>query len=610
MGRRSVCLVLVVGLCCIVSPTGYAATLVGHWAFEGNGQDASDNHNNAAATGDVSYTAGMYDQAAEFDGSGDYFQIVNNAGIQLLGTKEFSVAVYVNANALGVQGILVHGLGCSTWASWFLGIQGCEPDATLYTDQFVFGIRTGSFSAYTAVKAQAVAGEWVHIGVTHDGTTMTMYVNGEWQDSTAAALPFNSLENLYIGGDPGCSGRSWYAGLVDELYIFNRAMSESQVREVATGVLPTWLKASKPNPADGAVGVATPLLQWTKGDTATRHDVYLGTDPNLTEANRVGNRLTTTFYYHAAGLTPGATYYWRVDEIDKDGVTIYPGDVWSFVMQDVTAYYPNPADGARDVSPTPTLTWMTGIGAIKHHVYFAADADAVAAGAAETDQGDFELAVTAFAPGTLESLTTYFWRVDETVAGGVKAGPVWSFTTYLSIDDFESYTDEEGGTIYQTWVDGLTSGENGSTVGYLEAPFAEQTIVYDANQSMPLDYNNVDSPFYSEAEREFDSAQDWTAGDAGALVLYVRGKMKNDPEPLYVVIEDQSKKTGTVVHPDPKITTRMKWVEWAIPFSEFTEAGVNMARVKSLVIGVGDKTATEPGGKGLIFIDGIVLTKP
>ena len=57
----------------------------------------------------------------------------------------------------------------------------------------------------------------------------------------------------------------------------------------------------------------------------------------------------------------------------------------------------------------------------------------------------------------------------------VKEGPVWSFTTVLPIDDFESYTDEEGSRIYQTWLDGLSDRSSGSTVGNIDAPFAEQT---------------------------------------------------------------------------------------------------------------------------------------
>ncbi len=160
-----------------------------------------------------------------------------------------------------------------------------------------------------------------------------------------------------------------------------------------------------------------------------------------------------------------------------------------------------------------------------------------------------------------------------------------------------------------TWIDGLTNKDNGSTVGYLTSPFAELTIVYDANQSMPFDYNNVDSPFYSEAEREFDGVQDWTADDADTLVLHVRGKWSNAKAPLCVGVEDSAGHVGTIVHPDPTITTVTQWIEWRIPFSEFTAAGVNMARVEKLVVGVGDKDATEAGGKGLIFVDAILLTK-
>ena len=64
-------------------------------------------------------------------------------------------------------------------------------------------------------------------------------------------------------------------------------------------------------------------------------------------------------------------------------------------------------------------------------------------------------------------------------------------------------------------------------------PFAEQKIVHGGKQSMPLDYNNVKSPFYSEAEREFAPAQDWTADGVDTLVLYVRGQRINKAAPLY-----------------------------------------------------------------------------
>ena len=60
-------------------------------------------------------------------------------------------------------------------------------------------------------------------------------------------------------------------------------------------------------------------------------------------------------------------------------------------------------------------------------------------------------------------------------------------------------------------------------MGYLQAPFAEKSIVRSGTQSMPLAYDNSASPFYSEAWREFETAQDWTGNAADTLVLYVRG---------------------------------------------------------------------------------------
>src|SRR4030042_1495453 len=142
---------------------------------------------------------------------------------------------------------------------------------------------------------------------------------------------------------------------------------------LAAGVAPGGPKAKTPAPANGALSVTPPLLRWAKGDTAIFHNVYFGTTPDLTEANLVAPRQAFEMYYHIAGFQPGTVNYWRVDEIDKDGVTVYPGDVWSFMTQALTAYYPTPADKATDASPALTLSWMPGRGAEKHHLYFGDD---------------------------------------------------------------------------------------------------------------------------------------------------------------------------------------------------------------------------------------------
>ncbi len=363
--------------------------------------------------------------------------------------------------------------------------------------------------------------------------------------------------------------------------------------------------ANTPSPADGALGVFMALLSWSKGDTGILHSVYLGKTPELTQADLVASNLPVTMYYHVAGLEPGVTYYWRVDETDAAG-KVTTGPVWSFVAQDVKAYYPAPVNNAVDVSVAPTLTWQPGQGVIKHHLYVGTSLDDVTKGAAATDKG--ELDATTFALTGLDSVTTYYWRVDELGAGGVvKTGPVWTFTTFLPVDNFESYTDTEGSRIYETWVDGWTNN-TGSTVGNTTAPFAEQTIVHSGKQSMPMDYNNIKTPFYSEAYEEFSPVQNWTASELANLILDFRGRAANGDGALYVVVEDNSGKSAVAVNADAAAVKATTWKEWKIPLSSLT--GVNLAKVKRLYIGVGDRAKPVAGGAGRLYIDDIRVTRP
>jgi hypothetical protein len=455
---------------------------------------------------------------------------------------------------------------------------------------------------------------WQHVVMTwKGGDLIQFYADGKLITPTGRNGPNNAgtisgCTTLIVGlggkdlsGNPGTG----WNGLIDDVRVYSTVLTAAQIAELAVNK-PIAFKASEPNPANGAIGVATPLLQWKKGDTAVFHNVYLGTTPDLTEANLVGKNQPFTLYYAVAGLTPGATYSWRVDEVEADMTTVRTGDVWSFIAQDVKAYYPTPVDQSADVAPTGTLTWQAGQAAIKHHLYFGTSLDDVTNGTADTDKG--ELTDPTYTPTGLDRVTTYYWRVDELGPGGaVKAGAVWSFTTYLPVDDFESYTDDEGGRIYETWGDGWTNN-TGSTVGNTTAPFAEQTIVRQGKQSMPLDYNNVNSPFYSEAEQEFTPVQNWTVGEVADLRLDFRGVATNGTGALYVVVEDSVGQTAVVTNSDPAAVTLTTWTEWKIPLSSLT--GVNPAKVKKMYIGVGDRQNPAKGGAGRIYIDDIRLTKP
>ena len=88
------------------------------------------------------------------------------------------------------------------------------------------------------------------------------------------------------------------------------------------------------------------------------HDVYFGATPDLTAADFKAS-WPVAMYYYMDVLTPGVTYYWRVDEVDAAG-NKYTGNVWSFTVTPFEAHSPIPADAAENVAIDTTLQWTVG----------------------------------------------------------------------------------------------------------------------------------------------------------------------------------------------------------------------------------------------------------
>jgi len=568
--------------------------LIAWWTLdEGTGTtapDSSGHGNDASFQGAPTWVAdGRLGGAVKFNGTSDYLAAPDSASLDIKGDR-LTLAAWVNANSWATSHMIRKIPDTGTGSIYFIRVQ-----SNVLRGDIATPAGTVVVQGVTAVRAQ----EWVHAALVYDGAEGRVYLNGVVDGRASLSGKITESNNeLRIGrGEPA----GYLNGTIDDVRIYNRALTVEEIKQLN----PPQLQAYKPQPAHGDRAVATPLLQWTAGVTAVLHDVYLGTKPELGPADLVSSRMPMTLYYHTPGLQPGTTYYWRVDEIETDMTTVHTGNVWSFTTQALTAYQPNPTDQSGSVSPTVTLAWLPGKNALKHRVYFSDSLDAVTQAAADADKG--EQKETTFTPTGLAEATTYYWRVDEVLIDStIQAGPVWSFSTFLLVDDFESYTDTEGSRIYETWIDGWTNS-TGSTVGYTQAPFAERTILHGGKQSMPLDYNNVASPFYSEAEREFATAQDWTVGEVSTLVLFVRGRSGNGPAPLYFVVKDSSNHTATVLHPDPAVVGAARWTEWKIPLTSLT--GVNPAKVKKITIGVGARADPKAGGTGRIYIDDIRVTK-
>jgi hypothetical protein len=88
-------------------------------------------------------------------------------------------------------------------------------------------------------------------------------------------------------------------------------------------------------PADAATGVDIDAdLNWRPGREAASHKVYFGTDKDAVANGTAPARPCPEHSFSPATLSYGATYYWRVDEVNDAMVPAYEGEVWSFTTQE------------------------------------------------------------------------------------------------------------------------------------------------------------------------------------------------------------------------------------------------------------------------------------
>lgn len=317
----------------------------------------------------------------------------------------------------------------------------------------------------------------------------------------------------------------------------------------------------------------------------------------------------------------------REAENGTDDIWWIPGG-WGYPRLAYRASSPMPDDGAADILDLSMLHWMPGQTDVQHDVYFGEDESAVVS-ATSLDptiyRGRQSVGAAIYDPGALEPGRTYYWRVDGVNVADVNSpwrGRVWKFSTadfifVSAVDDFEAYDDDvdTGRTVFQTWSDGISvrsdvpGNHSGAFVGNSSQPFAEQTILHGGRQSMPMSYDNVKSPWYSQADRTWTTPRDWTADGADTLTLYFRGEPGNDPDRLYVGVGDSAGGVAWTDYPDPNATLGAEWRKWHIPLANLQAEGVDPAAIASLSIRVGDPDKAQSGGRGTIYLDDIRLTR-
>ncbi len=406
------------------------AGLIGHWKLdEGTGttvKDSSGKNNNGRFMGAPKWVDGRLGKALDFDGADDYVEVPHSAS--LIPTKgKATVSLWINArrhrgpNNSQWQGIFAKG-------SWDPRLFNLYTEAS---EVLHFSTGPGNNTVGSLSTGKVPLNEWVHIAVAVDGQHI-YYINGEpaGVGGQGATVPATGSAALTIGQT---GGGDYFSGMIDDVQLYDRALTAEQVRGIANGTNPVFGKAENPNPINGATGLTVAFLTWTPGDAAVFENVYFGTTPDLTDADLVSSRQPASmkFYVHQTGLISGQTYYWRVDGIDI-AQNVYKGDLWSFTAAPVKSYAPSPTDGARFIMPDAKLSWSPGSSASSFELFFSTNRDDVAAGASAVSRG--ELYEMTFDPGPLANDTAYYWRVDGIdVMGARETGYVWSFRTLPAI---------------------------------------------------------------------------------------------------------------------------------------------------------------------------------
>jgi hypothetical protein len=403
---------------------------VAYWLFDeasGNvARDGSGHGYDADLKENPVWVEGKFRHALEFQGE-SYLEIRNSSQNLSFGAgAPFSITAWVKNQG---GGTIIGKFNGGIIGAYILGIGGGG------IVSFHREVAPWSFSGSMALPDD----DFGHVAVTYDGTEMKIYVNGQF-DSSQERGPQNTdtVTPVLIGARFTSDAPSeFFDGVIDELAIFNVALTEQQIREIMYGL--SFPKASNPNPADGDFHEDTWVsLSWSPGDSAVSHDVYLGENfydvLNATSDSVFyrGNQ-TSTFYMagfpgfaYPDGLVPGMTYYWRIDEVnDANTDNPWKGNVWSFTIPPRTAYSPEPADGTEILDPNDVeLSWTSGYRAILHTVYIGDDYDEVS----NAVGGMMQDAIT-YNAVKLEPEKVYYWRVDEFDAIQTHKGDVWTFTT-------------------------------------------------------------------------------------------------------------------------------------------------------------------------------------
>jgi hypothetical protein len=199
-------------------------SLVGWWRGEGNALDESGNENNGTWNGTESYIPGKFGQVMEFNGIDQRIYLGNPEDLRI--DNNFSISVYVKANVIDdfKQGIFHKEGG---WTGYSISIQ--DSKFRFFTTSTEEGNK--AYSVYSNVITK---NQWYHVVAVYNGTHNLIYINGNFVNNVIAKYEKNVFSVCYIGwgGYNPSSSSNYFNGSIDEVMIFNRALSADEVKSL------------------------------------------------------------------------------------------------------------------------------------------------------------------------------------------------------------------------------------------------------------------------------------------------------------------------------------------------------------------------------------------